>query len=119
MARLLIVDDAMFMRAAVKKMVEEAGHEVVCEAGNGVEAIEQFKAYAPDIVLMDITMPDMDGITATIKIREIDPEANIIMVSAMGQMEMVVKAITAGAKDFIVKPVDVEKLKMCIRKYAR
>lgn len=117
MANLMIVDDAMFMRAAVKKIVEEAGQMVVCEAGTGMEAVEQYAAHKPDMVLMDITMPDMDGIEATRRIMEIDPDAKVIMVSAMGQMEMVVKAITAGAKDFIVKPVDTEKLKSCIRKY--
>ena len=117
MANLLIVDDAMFMRAALKKTIESVGHTVVAEASTGVEAIEQYRLLHPDMVLMDITMPDMDGITATSKIREVDPNATIIMVSALGQMEMVVKAITAGAKDFIVKPVDDEKLKACVHKY--
>lgn len=117
MAKILIVDDAMFMRAAVKKTVEEAGHIVVAEAGNGMQAIEQYSAAGPDLVLMDITMPDMDGIEATKRIIAIDPEAKIVMVSAMGQMEMVVRAINAGAKDFIVKPVDADKLKSCVKKY--
>lgn len=117
MAKLLLVDDAMFMRAALKKIVEESGHTVIAEAGTGKEAIEQYAATKPDIILMDITMPDMDGIEATTLIMKEHPEAKIIMVSAMGQMEMVVKAITAGAKDFVVKPVDAEKLRTCIRKY--
>lgn len=117
MAKILIVDDAMFMRAAVKKTVEEAGHIVVAEAGNGMQAIEQYSVVGPDLVLMDITMPDMDGIEATKRIIAIDPEAKIVMVSAMGQMEMVVRAINAGAKDFIVKPVDADKLKSCVKKY--
>lgn len=117
MAKFLLVDDAMFMRAAIKKMVEEAGHTVVAEAGNGNEAIEMYAAHNPDMVLMDITMPDMDGIEATNRIMASDPSAKIIMVSAMGQMEMVVKAITAGAKDFVVKPVDADKLRSCIKKY--
>lgn len=113
----MIVDDALFMRAALKKTIEETGNTVVAEASNGMVAIEQYGIYRPDMILMDITMPDMDGITATTKIMEIDPNATIIMVSALGQMEMVVRAITAGAKDFIVKPVDDDKLKSCIRKY--
>ncbi len=119
MAELLIVDDAMFMRANIKKMVEEAGHTVVAEAGTGEQAIEAYRTYNPDIVLMDITMPDMDGITATQRIIAEHPDANIVMVSAMGQMEMVVKAISSGAKDFVVKPVDYDKLKTCIKKYAK
>lgn len=113
----MIVDDALFMRAALKKTIEETGNSVIAEANNGLKAIESYGLYHPDMVLMDITMPDMDGITATTKIRELDPNATIIMVSALGQMEMVVKAITAGAKDFIVKPVDEQKLKACIAKY--
>lgn len=117
MAKFLLVDDAMFMRAAIKKMVEEAGHTVCAEAGNGNEAVEQYLAHKPDMVLMDITMPDMDGIEATNRIMAADSDAKIIMVSAMGQMEMVVKAITAGAKDFVVKPVDADKLRSCIKKY--
>ena len=117
MAKIMVCDDAMFMRAAVKKVVESAGHTVACEAGNGKEAIEMYTSYKPDLVLMDITMPDMDGIEATKQIRDIDPVAKIIMVSALGQMEMVVKAINAGASDFIVKPVEDEKLKACIKKY--
>jgi len=117
MANILICDDAMFMRAAIKKVVEENGHTVVAEAGNGLECINQYKTYRPDLVLMDITMPDMDGIEATKRIMGLDSSAKIIMVSAMGQMEMVVNAITAGAKDFIVKPVDNDKLASCIRKY--
>ncbi|MBQ0028747.1 MAG: response regulator [Lachnospiraceae bacterium] len=117
MAKFLLVDDAMFMRAAIKKMVEEAGHTVVAEAGNGMEAIEMYASSKPDMVLMDITMPDMDGIEATTRIMNADPNAKIVMVSAMGQMEMVVRAITAGAKDFVVKPVDSDKLRSCIKKY--
>ncbi len=117
MANLLICDDAMFMRAAIKKTVEEAGHSVVAEAGTGVECIEEYKTWKPDMILMDITMPDMDGIEATKRIIAEDPNAKIIMVSALGQMEMVVRAITAGAKDFIVKPVDNDKLTSCIKKY--
>lgn len=117
MARIMLVDDAMFMRATLKKMVEEGGHSVVCEAGTGAEAVELYKIHTPDIVLMDITMPDMDGIQATEAIMKLNKDARIIMVSALGQMEMVVKAISTGAKDFIVKPMEKGKLLSCISKY--
>lgn len=116
MASIMLVDDAMFMRAALRRMVEEGGHTVVSEASNGKQAIEQYKTNEPQIVLMDITMPDMDGIEATIEILKINKEAKIIMVSAMGQMEQVVKAISSGAKDFIVKPMEKDKLLACINK---
>lgn len=102
--RVLIVDDAAFMRMLLKDIISKGGYEVVGEASNGAEAIEKYKEVKPDIVTMDITMPDMNGIEATKKIMEIDPNANIIMCSAMGQQMMVVEAIQAGAKDFIVKP---------------
>ncbi|MCR5399161.1 MAG: response regulator [Lachnospiraceae bacterium] len=117
MARLMLCDDALFMRSAIKKMVEDAKHSVVAEVGNGREAVEMYQVVRPDIVLMDITMPEMDGITATKEIIKFDPDAKIIIVSALGQMEMVIKAITAGAKDFIVKPIEGDKLQFCIRKY--
>ena len=117
MAKIMLVDDAMFMRAALKKIVEDAGNKVVAEAGTGLEAIELYESAMPDLILMDITMPDMDGITATKKILEVDAGAKIIMVSALGQMDMVIKAITTGAKDFVVKPVDEGKLKACMQKY--
>ncbi len=102
--RVLIVDDAAFMRMLLKDIISKGGYEVVGEASNGAEAVEKYKEVKPDIVTMDITMPDMNGIEATKKIMEIDPNANIIMCSAMGQQMMVVEAIQAGAKDFIVKP---------------
>ena len=117
MARIMLCDDALFMRSAIRKMVEDAKHTVVAEVGNGIEAIETYNIVKPDIVLMDITMPDMDGIEATKRIIDADPYAKIIIVSAMGQMEMVIKAITAGAKDFVVKPIEGDKLQFCIRKY--
>lgn len=102
--RVLIVDDAAFMRMLLKDIITKAGYEVVGEAANGVEAVEKYKELKPDVVTMDITMPEMDGITAIKKIREIDPNAKIIVCSAMGQQAMVIEAIQAGAKDFIVKP---------------
>lgn len=109
--RLLLVDDAAFMRMKLKQVLTELGHEVVGEASNGAEGVEQFKKLKPDAVTMDITMPDMDGLTALKKIRELDPQAIVIMVSAMGQQSYVLDAVKAGAKDFIVKPFEPERVK--------
>lgn len=117
MAKVMICDDAMFIRGALSKIVTDGGHQVVAEAGNGNEALEMYKLYRPDIVLMDITMPEIDGIQATKNIIAVDADAKIVMVSAMGQMEKVVEAITAGAKDFIVKPFDEDHIRGCIKKY--
>lgn len=103
-ARILIVDDAVFMRTVLKKMLEEDGYEVVAEASNGLEAIKMAKEHQPDVVTLDITMPEMDGVTALPDILEASPESKVIMCSAMGQQPMVVEAIKSGAKDFIVKP---------------
>lgn len=108
---ILVVDDAQFMRTMLKQLVEENGYEVVGEAENGEHAIELYKEHNPDLVTMDITMPDMDGIEATKKILDIDSNAKIVMCSAMGQKPMVVDALEAGAKDFIVKPIQPEKVK--------
>ncbi|MDO4764875.1 MAG: response regulator [Eubacteriales bacterium] len=102
--RVLIVDDAVFMRTVLKKMLEEEGMEVVGEAGNGEEAVAKAKELQPDVVTLDITMPVMDGLEALPKILEVCSGAKIIMCSAMGQQAMVVDAIKAGAKDFVVKP---------------
>ncbi|MBQ1172476.1 MAG: response regulator [Lachnospiraceae bacterium] len=117
MTKILICDDAMFMRASIRKMVEAEGFQVVAEAGDGAECITSYQIYHPDLVLMDITMPDMDGITATQKIMEIDPNAKIIIVSALGLQEKVFQAVTAGAKDFVVKPFTKETLILCMKKY--
>lgn len=106
MAKILIVDDAKFMRMTLGNMLKNGGHEVVGEAENGKEAVERFKELAPDLVTMDITMPEMSGLEAVKLIKEISSEAKVIMCSAMGQQKMVVEAIEAGAKDFIVKPFD-------------
>lgn len=108
--RVLIVDDAVFMRMKLKDILEKHGYEVVAEAANGIEAMEKYKQEKPDLVTMDITMPDMDGITALKGIKEIDPDAKIIMCSAMGQQTMVMEAIQAGALDFIVKPFDTDRV---------
>lgn len=108
--RILLVDDAVFMRMKLKDILEKNGYEVVGEAQNGVEAIEKYKSEKPDLVTMDITMPEMDGVTALRKIKELDPKAKVIMCSAMGQQSMVMDAIQAGAIDFIVKPFDNDRV---------
>ncbi len=116
MARILIVDDAAFMRMMIKDILEKNGFEVVGEANNGIKAVELFKKEKPDIVTMDITMPDMDGIEAVKAIKEFDPAAKVIMCSAMGQQTMVMDAIRAGARDFIVKPFQPDRVLEAIKK---
>lgn len=108
-ARVLIVDDAAFMRHMLAQMLAGT-HEVCGEASNGLEAIQKYKELLPDIVTMDITMPDMQGIDAVREILAIDPKAKILMCSAMGQRQMVLEAMKAGAKDFIVKPFQKERI---------
>jgi two-component system chemotaxis response regulator CheY len=102
--KVLIVDDAAFMRMAVRKVLEKNGFEIVGEAENGLVALSKYKECRPDIVTMDITMPEMTGIDALKQIRQIDPNAKVVMVSAMGQETLVREAILYGAKSFIVKP---------------
>lgn len=102
----LVVDDAIFMRTVLKKMLTEAGFTVAGEAGNGLQAIEMAEQLKPDVVTLDITMPEMDGIEAIEKILEVSPDTKIIMCSAMGQHSKVVEAIKRGARDFIVKPFE-------------
>ncbi|MDP4145762.1 MAG: response regulator [Bacillota bacterium] len=104
MKRILIVDDAAFMRLALKSMLEKNGFEIAGEAENGLVAIQKYRELKPDLVTMDITMPEMDGIEAIKNIMEINPEAKIAVVSAVGQEAMVRRAIIAGASAFIVKP---------------
>ena len=115
-ARVLIVDDAAFMRMMIKDILTKEGFEIVGEAENGQVAVEIFKEEEPDLVTMDITMPEMDGIEAVKEILKIDPQAKIVMCSAMGQQAMVIDAIQAGAKDFIVKPFDQERVLEAINK---
>ncbi len=100
----LIVDDAIFMRTMIADILKSAGFEVVGEASSGVEAVEKYKELKPDLVTMDIVMPDMGGIDAVREIIKTDPEARILMCSAMGQQGLGVDAIQAGARDFVVKP---------------
>lgn len=108
--RVLIVDDAAFMRIKLRDILEKNGYEVAGEAENGYEAIEKYKELEPDIVTMDITMPELDGVEALKEIKSFAPEAKILMCSAMGQQTMVMDAIRAGALDFIVKPFDTERV---------
>ncbi|MDL4839540.1 response regulator [Aquibacillus rhizosphaerae] len=106
MANILIVDDAKFMRVTITNMLKKGGHVVVGEAENGNEAIELFESLRPDLVTMDITMPELNGIDALKKILKINSNAKVIMCSAMGQQKLVVDAIELGAKDFLVKPFE-------------
>lgn len=115
--KILVVDDASFVRMALGQILMEDGHEIVGEAADGVEAIEKYKLLKPDLVTMDITMPVMGGIDYLKGIIQFDPNAKVIMCSAMGQQEFVFQAIEAGALDFIVKPFDKERIKEAIRKY--
>ncbi|PAV30011.1 two-component system response regulator [Virgibacillus profundi] len=114
--RILIVDDAAFMRMMIKDILTKNGFEVVGEAQDGADAVEKFKELSPDLVTMDITMPEMDGITSLKNIKQIDSNAKIIMCSAMGQQAMVIDAIQAGAKDFIVKPFQADRVIEAIQK---
>ena len=104
MKRVMVVDDAMFMRASLKMMLEKNGFEVAAEAENGAIAVQKYKEIKPDFVTMDITMPEMDGLQALKLIKQFDPDAKIVVVSAMGQEPVVKEAILSGAKSFIVKP---------------
>ena len=114
--RILIVDDAAFMRSILRDILKKYGFEVIGEAENGKEAIELYKKLKPDLVTLDITMPELDGISTAKEIISIDENARIIMCSAMGQHAMVIEAIQAGAKDFIVKPFQAEKVVESIKK---
>ena len=116
MAKVLIVDDAAFMRMMIKDILEKNSFEIVGEANNGIVAVDLYKKEKPDVVTMDITMPDMDGIEAVKQIKAYDPNAKIVMCSAMGQQSMVMEAIRAGAKDFIVKPFQADIVLEAIKK---
>ena len=115
MAKILLVDDAAFMRMRCARLLVEKGYDV-SEAANGVEAVQKYKENKPDGVLLDITMPDMDGITVLKKLIEIDPGAKIAMVTAMGQQSMVIEALKGGAKDFVVKPFDATRVLSAVQK---
>lgn len=115
MASILIVDDTAFMRLNIKNILAPLGCEII-DAADGVESIEKFKMYHPDLVIMDITMPDMDGITALKEIKAIDKDAKVIMCSALGQQGRIVEAIENGALNFIVKPFQNEKFLESVKK---
>ncbi len=115
MAKILVVDDAQFLRVRISKMLQADGHEVI-EAENGVVAVQQYKTNKPAIVLMDITMPEMDGLTALKEIRAHDPGAKVVMLTALGQESVVLEAIKSGAKDFVVKPFERERVMRAINK---
>lgn len=117
--RILIVDDAAFMRMMIKDILTKSGFNVIGEAQDGAEAVEKYKELSPDLVTMDITMPEMDGVEALKQIQELNQEAKVIMCSAMGQQAMVIDAIQAGAKDFIVKPFEAERVIEAIQKVLR
>lgn len=114
--RILIVDDTAFMRMSLRKLLEQHGHEVVGEAENGADAIQKYAELKPDIVTLDITMPKMDGLAALKALLAMDPNAKVIMCSAMGQKSMVIEALKAGAKDFIVKPFQPQRVLEAIEK---
>lgn len=116
MASVLIVDDAAFMRLTIRQMLEAHGHSVAGEAGDGIEAIRKFKELKPDVVLLDITMPEMDGLETLKRLREQDSSAKIIICTALGHQEKVAQAIENGASDFIVKPFKEERLMSALDK---
>ena len=116
MANILVVDDAAFMCLTIQQMLEKNGHTMVGQAANGIEAVEKFVELKPDIVILDITMPEMNGIEALKRIKIIEPDAKIIICSALAQQEMIARAIEFGAEDFIVKPFKEEHLIQAVEK---
>lgn len=115
MARVLVVDDAAFMRLSIKRILEQNGYTVIAEGSNGQEGFELYKEHHPDLVTMDITMPDVSGIEGLKMIKEYDKSARVIMVSAMGQEYLVREAVLSGAASFIVKPFNEEKLIITVK----
>lgn len=118
MARIMIVDDALFMRQMLSKILTGEGHEICSEAANAKDAVEQYKKCRPELVTMDIVMPlmeELDGIGAVKEILQFDPQAKILLISAMSQQPIVVEAILLGAKDFLSKPVNPERLKETVK----
>ena len=113
---ILICDDAAFMRMMIKDILTKNGYNIVGEAENGAKAVEKYAELKPDLVLMDITMPEMDGIEALKKIKAADENASIIMRSALGQQAMVIDSIQSGAKDFIVKPFQADRVLEAVQK---
>ncbi len=118
MATILIADDAAFMRMRCGKMLQQHGYTVL-EAENGREAVEKYSAQRPDCVLMDITMPELDGLSALKEIRKMDPNARVAMVTAIGQQQVVMEALQSGARDFVVKPFQPERVLAAVEKLLR
>ncbi len=115
MAKILVCDDAVFMRVRTAKVLEDSGYEVL-QAENGADAVQKYAEWRPDAVLMDITMPEMDGLTALKEIRRHDPLARVAMVTAMGQQPMVIEALKSGAKDFVLKPFQPDRVLKAVQK---
>lgn len=115
MATLLVVDDAAFMRMRCSKLLVENGYKVI-EAENGVQAVQMYQQHKPDAVLLDITMPEMDGLTALKEIRKMDPNARVAMVTAMGQQSIVMEALKSGARDFVLKPFQSDRVLGTVKK---
>src|SRR5438552_17765003 len=111
----MVVDDAAFMRLRACRVLQDNGHEVV-QAENGAEAVRQYAQHRPDAVLMDITMPEMDGLAALKEIRKLDPTARVAMVTAMGQQAIVMEALRPGAKDFVLKPFQPDRMLAALQK---
>ena len=116
MARVLVVDDAAFMRKMVSDALTGGGHEIVGEAANGAEAVERFQELRPDVMTLDITMPEKDGLAALKEIIAVDPGAKVVMCSALGQESKVLESIKLGAKDFVVKPFQADRVLSAIEK---
>ena len=114
--RILVVDDAAFMRMMIKEVLSKNGFDVCGEAENGAKALEKYKELAPDLVIMDITMPEVNGIEALKSIKAFNSAAKVVMCSAMGQQAMVIEAIQSGAKDFIVKPFQADRVVEAVKK---
>jgi two-component system chemotaxis response regulator CheY len=115
MAKVLVVDDAAFMRIRAAKVLQDNGHQVE-QAENGLEAVKKYAEWRPDAVLMDITMPEMDGLAALKEIKKLDPAARVAMVTAMGQQAIVMEALKAGAKDFVLKPFQPDRMLGALQK---
>lgn len=116
MANVLVVDDAAFMRLTIKQILEKNGHTMIAEAANGKEAIIKYNECQPDVTILDITMPEMSGLDALAYIKKMDPDAKIVICSALGQQEQLAKAIQLGAKDFIVKPFEPDRMIAALNK---
>jgi two-component system chemotaxis response regulator CheY len=116
MPKILVVDDALFMRTTLRKVLTDSGFEVVGEAENGQLAVESYQALKPDVVMMDITMPVMDGLTALKEIKKIAPGAKVIMCTALGQERSVMDALQSGAHDYLIKPFKPEKVIEAVQK---